>query len=119
MSGTSYLEINGNIRWAGYLSLDENFILDENLDGKTFQIQDGTGRDPVTFEFDYDGTLSSTKIDPVEEIFLSEESVGTLTSAGVFRGQSAREYFIEIDGESFGTNKNNTFRWSIDGGGEF
>ena len=119
LSGTSYLEINGNIRWAGYLSLDENFILDENLDGKTFQIQDGTGRDPVTFEFDYDGTLSSTKIDPVEEIFLSEESVGTLTSAGVFRGQSAREYFIEIDGESFGTNKNNTFRWSIDGGANF
>ena len=78
-TGTTYLEINGNMRWAGFLSIVDNVILNSSMDGVTFTIADGTGREPVSFEFDLDESVSETVIDPAEEIQINAATTGTLS----------------------------------------
>ena len=45
------------VHWNGFLSF-ESLSLPE--DGSTFSIYDGTGREPVVFEFDQDGLAETT-----------------------------------------------------------
>ena len=82
-------------------------------------IHDGTGRGPVTFEFDTNGSASATTIDPAE--IMSVKWDGNLSSNidGTYLGTMAREYLIEIDGDDPASDGHDTFRWSIDGGANF
>ena len=89
----------------------------DNFDGSTFTISDGTGRGPVTFEWDYNKTVLNSTIEEPEILKLSGN--GSLISSGNYRGIENREYLIEIDGDGNGPSGNDTFRWSIDDGATF
>ena len=88
----SFLEINGKVQWSAVLSLDG---LETPGDEHNFSINDGTGRGPVTFEFDTDGLASETVIENPENIIGTEG----LASTGEYIGVESREYLIEIDSE--------------------
>ena len=107
----SFLEINGKVQWSAVLSLDG---LETPGDEHNFSIDDGTGREPVTFEFDSDGLASATAVGSPENII----GTGILElSTGDYIGTENREYLIEID--NLPTPSSRTFRWSIDGGINF
>ena len=116
--GKGYLQINGKTRWSGLLSFGEDLLINpDNFDGSTFTISDGTGRGPVTFEWDYNQTVLDSTIEEPEILKLS--GTGSLISSGNYRGIENREYLIEIDGDGNGPSGNDTFRWSIDDGATF
>ena len=116
--GIGYLQINGKTRWSGLLSFGEDLLINpDNFDGSTFTISDGTGRGPVTFEWDYNQTVLDSTIEEPEILKLS--GTGSLISSGNYRGIENREYLIEIDGDGNGPSGNDTFRWSIDDGATF
>jgi hypothetical protein len=113
----AYLEINGEVRWVGELALLDTGILPK--DGTTFEIADGSGRDPIVFEFDTDGHATTTLIEEPEELMVAGtgEIIASSLIFGDYRGVESREYIIEIDGNNNGSQLGgDTFRWSIDGG---
>ena len=111
---TAYLEVDGQVHWNGFLSFDSVSLPD---DGSTFSLYDGTGRDPVVFEFDQDGNASATIEDPVviRQLGTGELELG---DGGGYPYSVTREYIVEIDGEQSSPNGHDTFRWSRMGGAE-
>ena len=109
---TAYLEVDGQVHWNG-LSF-ESLSLPE--DGSTFSIYDGTGREPVVFEFDQDGLAETT----IENAVIRRFGVGNLelVDGGGYPYSETREYLVEIDGEQSSPNGHDTFRWTRLGGDE-
>ena len=105
----TYLEVNGRIQWAGTLNIDESLSDDTNItdDGITFSISDGTGREPIIFEFDVDGVSNAAGSTETFNVLGREIEV-----TGSYVGVEDREYLLEMD-------SNNSFRWSLDGGATF
>ena len=79
-SVTAYLEVDGKIHWNGRLAFDESNL---SADESTVIIYDGTGRGPVVFEFDNNGSASATTIDVAEA--MNVRGVGNLSSSGTSR----------------------------------
>ena len=109
---TAYLEVDGHIHWNGRLAFDESSL---PADEANITIYDGTGRGPVTFEFDTNGSASATTIDPAESMSVSGDGNLSSNVDGTYRNDS-QEYLIEIDGDDPAGDGHDTFRWSIDGG---
>jgi len=107
----AYLEINGRAQWAAILSYEGNDLPE---DGSTFSIDDGTGRGPITFEFDDDGLANEIYVNEPENLTGGSGEIALVNSE--YLGTEDREYLIEID-DSTGTSR--TFRWSVDGGKNF
>ena len=82
-------------------------------DESTLVLNDGTGREAVTFEFDRDGYPSATTIDNPETMRGNGEL--TVPSGSYYDGSTYREYIVEIDGDG----SVDTFKWSADGGKNF
>ena len=110
---TSYLEVDGMVPWKGRLAFDGTDLPEDNA---TLEISDGTGRDPVVFEFDSNDTPGVVPNVSLEEMEASVAS--NLSVSGNYLGTQPRTYLIEIDGDGT-SNGNDTFRWSIDGGANF
>ena len=107
----SYLEVNGAIPWRGRLTFDGSDLPEDN---STLFMQDGTGRDPIVFEFDSDGSPGVSPISTLVE--MNAVKTGNVSLSGTYMGTQARTYLIEIDSTS---GPKDTFRWSIDGGANF
>ena len=107
---TAFLEVDGKIYWNARLAFDESNLTE---DESTLVLNDGTGREAVTFEFDRDGYPSATTIDNPETMKGNGEL--TVPSGSYYDGSTYREYIVEIDGD--GTV--DTFKWSADGGKNF
>ena len=92
--------------WSGILDFNGSVP----MDGQTLTIDDATGKNAVTFEFDDNNSLSEDGNYSVTGAFGNK--LNDLTISGSFTGLSISEYIIEIDG----VGSPNTFRWSKDGG---
>ena len=92
--------------WSGILDFNGSVP----MDGQTLTIDDATGKNAVTFEFDDNNSLSVDGNHSVTGAFGNK--LNDLTISGSFTGLSISEYIIEIDG----VGSPNTFRWSKDGG---
>jgi len=116
----AYLEVNGMIPWRGRLALDGNGTDLPELpeDNSTFEISDGSGRNPVIFEFDTDGLLGVAP--SIELIEMKSTVADNLTVSGNYLGTERRVISIEIDGNNTGgVAGNDTFRWWVEGGSDF
>ncbi len=103
--------MNGVVQdaWSGILDFNGTVP----ADGQLLTIDDGTGKAPVTFEFDNDQTLTGGGT--ANLVATQGNQLDDLSISGTYTGYEARNYIIEIDG--IGTP--NTFRWSKDGGVTF
>ena len=100
--------VNGVVQdaWSGILDFNGTVP----ADGQLLTIDDGTGKGPVTFEFDNNQSL--TGAGSINLIGTQGNQLDDLSVTGSFSGYENINYIIEIDGS--GTP--NTFRWSKDGG---
>ncbi|MDA0343895.1 MAG: hypothetical protein O3B07_06865, partial [Verrucomicrobia bacterium] len=92
VAGTSFLEINGKIRWSGMVEVNADMMQDSTL-----SLYDGTGRSPVVFELDIHQKADSYD----EEIFsLRKMGTGDLTaSVSSYSGPAEGiEFLVFIDG---------------------
>ena len=64
----AYLEINGRVPWHGRLGFEGT---DLPADESNLTIDDGTGRGVITFEFDSNGSASSTTVEAAEAMSVS------------------------------------------------
>ena len=103
--------VNGVVQdaWSGILDFNGTVP----ADGQLLTIDDGTGKAPVTFEFDNDQTLTGGGT--ANLVATQGNQLDDLSIGGTYTGYEAKNYIIEIDG--IGTP--NTFRWSKDGGVTF
>jgi len=111
---TYFLQINGGSQWSATLDFNPSLL---PRDGQNFSIYDGTGRDPIVFEFDADGEPNATG--SLERMRITDGSgpIEIEDEMG-YTGLEDREYLLEID--SVGTGGlPDTFRWSINGGASF
>ena len=88
----SYLEVNGAIPWRGRLTFDGSDLPEDN---STLFMQDGTGRDPIVFEFDSDGSPGVSPVSTLVE--MNAVKTGNVSLSGTYMGTQARTYLIEID----------------------
>ncbi|MFL2913992.1 MAG: Ig-like domain-containing protein [Opitutales bacterium] len=103
--------VNGVVQdaWSGILDFNGTVP----ADGQLLTIDDGTGKAPVTFEFDNDQSLTGGGT--ANLVATQGNQLDDLSIGGTYTGYEAKNYIIEIDG--IGTP--NTFRWSKDGGVTF
>ena len=106
-NSTSYLEINGKIRWSGALVLSDGLL----EDNKSVSISDGTGRGVVTFEFDSNESSSAydLSIEPIKQSGLGDANVSI---PGYYNGPAEGiEYLVVIDSNGTGPGSPDSFKW--------
>jgi hypothetical protein len=96
--------------WNGTLEFNASNL--SFIDDKNFTINDGSGRDPITFEFDKDGLV---KGNAPPDVIVAPLGYGddNITLGGEFTHPEIISFVVEIDGMKDGKN---TFRWSDNGG---
>ena len=107
LNGTSYLEINGKIRWSGMLELTTAMMQDNS----TLTLYDGTGREPALFEFDANQSANSYDYEVVP---VHKEGDGNLSiSAGPYTGPAEGiDFLVFIDGNGSQSGGGpDTFSW--------
>ena len=99
--------------WNGTLELNASNLSNVDIDGINFTIDDGSGRDPINFEFDDDGKAEGSAPPlVVPPLGYSDDSL-TLNPGSNFTYPDTISFVVEIDGVKDGKN---TYRWSDSGG---
>ena len=101
--------INSGMQYAWTGKLDFNGAIP--ADGELLTIDDGTGKVPVTFEFDSDLSVVGGAAPTVVNTY--GNLLDDLTVSGSYIYPNDQNYLVEIDGDGGAAD---TFRWSRDNG---
>ena len=109
-------DINSGVQYAWTGELDFNVDAGGTTngvpaDGDLLTIDDGTGKAPVTFEFDSDSSVLGGAAPTVVNTYGNK--LNDLTVSGSYTYPTVQNYLVEIDGDGGAAD---TFRWSRDGG---
>jgi hypothetical protein len=111
LAGTSFLEVNGKIRWSGMVEVNSALMQDNT----TLSLYDGTGRTPVIFELDTNQVASAytEEVEPIRKIGTGDVSVAISSYSGPAEGV---EYLVFIDGNgSQDGSATDSFSWKETG----
>ncbi len=98
--------------WNAYLDLNDSLPI---ADGKTITLNDGTGKNSIVFEVDFNEVVFGSGVPQISQD--GNNLKNDLSIEGNYTRFNDTSFVIEIDGTA-GTNgaSTDTFRWSKDGG---